>query len=338
MHTLRGVCACLLAAAVAACTHSPSGPSSSSPATVIQGQAVSAVDGSASGGVGVQVGPAWAATTDANGYFQADVGAPGSYATRVTGSTIVERRTTLTAPTSERIRLSLIPTTFDLQAFDQLARTANGRLQRWTTQPALVIVATTMAFNNGASNTFTAGSEQMTDDEVNQLVAHMTEGLALLTGGTYAQFATVDVERPRAGDPVAAARGGKIVAGRYTGISAGPFGSTQETIGYGIWQEQPDGRVTGGSMFLDRDFDRNDSRRRLLRIHELGHALGYLHVTARPSIMNPSIGPQPSDFDRLAAGVIFQRPPGNVSPDSDPGPVALGLSERTAGRWVARIP
>ena len=31
-------------------------------------------------------------------------------------------------------------------------------------------------------------------------------------------------------------------------------------------------------MFLDRDFDKNDNRRRLLRIHELGHALGLMHV------------------------------------------------------------
>ncbi len=51
-------------------------------------------------------------------------------------------------------------------------------------------------------------------------------------------------------------------------------------------------------MYLDREFDRDDSRRRLLRIHELGHALGYQHVESRTSIMNPSVGPEPTEFDR----------------------------------------
>jgi hypothetical protein len=335
MHSSKAACVCLTAVALSACAKSPSSPSGS-PNSMLQGQAVSALDGSAEAGVQVQVGPAYSVTTDGNGYFQADVGAPGTYATRVTGNAIVERRTSVNGPSGDRIRLSLIPSTFDLTAFDQLARTTNGRLQRWTTQPALVVLATTMTFNNNGGTTFTAAADSMTDAEVDQLIAHMTEGLALLTGGTYAQFAAVDVERPKAGDQVAAARDGKIVVGRYTGISAGPFGSTQETIGYGIWKEQADGRITGGSMFLDHDFDRNDSRRRLLRIHELGHALGYLHVTARASVMNPTIGPEPSDFDRFAAGIIFQRPPGNTSPDTDPGPIAHGLSEQP-GRWTAPI-
>ena len=335
MHSSKAVFVCLAAVAVSACAKSPSAPSNT-PNSMLQGQAVSALDGSAEAGVQVQVGPAYSVTTDSNGYFQADVGAPGTYPARVTGGAIVERRTSVNGPAGDRIRLSLIPSTFDLAALDQLARTTNARLQRWTTQPALVVVATTMAFKNSGSD-ITASAEQMTDAEVDQLVAHLTEGLTLHTGGTYTRFATVDVERPQPGDHVEVARGGKIVVGRYTGISAGPFGSTFETIGYGIWQEQPDGRVTGGSVFLDRDFDRNDSRRRLLRMHELGHAMGYMHVMARPSIMNPSIGPEPSDFDRLAAGIIFQRPPGNTSPDTDPGPVARGLSDR-AGRWVAPIP
>jgi predicted Zn-dependent protease len=47
--------------------------------------------------------------------------------------------------------------------------------------------------------------------------------------------------------------------------------------------------------------------RRLLRIHELGHALGYNHVKSRRSIMNPTLGSEPTDFDRRAAMVAFRR-------------------------------
>ena len=64
-------------------------------------------------------------------------------------------------------------------------------------------------------------------------------------------------------------------------------------------------------------YDRSSENRRLLRIHELGHALGYLHVTKRTSIMNPAIGPAPTEFDRHAAMIAFERMPGNLSPDSD---------------------
>jgi hypothetical protein len=89
-------------------------------------------------------------------------------------------------------------------------------------------------------------------------------------------------------------------------------------------------------MFLDRDFDKDDPRRRLLRIHELGHAHGYMHVNSRTSIMNPSVGPEPTDFDRAAAIVAFQRPVGNVSPDTDPGVVGLHSRSLTfeGVRWM----
>ena len=135
----------------------------------------------------------------------------------------------------------------------------------------------------------------------------------MLTANTFTSWASVEVERPSNGDRVSVARTGRIVVGRYSGISA-----IANTIGYGRWSETSDGTVVGGAMYLDRDFDRDDPRRRLLRIHELGHALGYQHVKSRPSIMNPALGPEPTDFDRAGAVIAFQRPPGNRSPDTDP--------------------
>ena len=90
-------------------------------------------------------------------------------------------------------------------------------------------------------------------------------------------------------------------------------------------------------MFLDRDFDHSDNRRRLLRIHELGHALGYQHVTSRTSVMNPAIGPEPTDADRAGAVIAFQRPPGNKSPDIDPSSSSLRTLATVGGpaRWVS---
>jgi len=299
----------------------------------LDGQAVNAVDGGAAAGVSVQVGSTKAVTTDAAGYFTTEVSGPGSYATSMTGSAIVERRTMVAGPTTAPARLSLIPTSFDLRAFDEMFRSANGRLQRWTTRPALVVLASVMSYR-GDADEYSATAEQMSTDEVSQMIDHLTGALSLLTGGSYTAFADVAVERPASGQRVSVTRPGAIVVGRYNGIV-----SFAQTIGYGRWAEEPDGSVSGGAMFLDRTFDRDDSRRRLLRMHELGHALGCLHVESRASIMNPSIGPEPTEFDRTAALIAFQRPPGNVSPDTDP----LFVSQGSSGlggrlRWMSPVP
>ena len=240
----------------------------------------------------------------------------------------MERETRM-GPSASRTRVSMIPSSFDLGAFDEMFRGSNAQLQRWTSRPSLVILGAVMDYRNGSDQTYSATGDQLTDAEVEQLKAHLTEGLALLTGNTYTTFASVEIERPSGGARVNTLRAGQIVVGRYNGIV-----SLAKTIGYGLWSERPDGSIGGGAMYLDRGFDHDDNRRRLLRIHELGHALGYQHVESRTSIMNPSIGPEPTEFDRAGAIIAFARPVGNKSPDIDPASTALSASTG-AGRWVA---
>jgi matrixin len=312
----------------AACTGTPSAPSGPSSTRMLVGQTVSAIQGAAATGMSVRVGNARAVTSDSSGYFDTDISEPGTYTTTVTGNGYVERATAVEGPGAQRIRVSLIPTSFDLSAFNEMCRTANSRLQRWATRPSLVVLGSVMSYRGGTGFDYTATGERLSDDETAELVAHLTEGLSLLTGGMYTSFASTEIVPLQGGERVSMARTGKIVVGRFTGILSG----LGETVGYGTWQEQADGTVVAGMMFLDRDFDRNDSRRRLLRIHELGHALGYLHVTAQSSIMNPWIGPEPSEFDRNAATIAFQRPPGNTSPDSDPAATSRAFSVNA--RWA----
>jgi len=315
----------LLLLTTIACTKSPTEPSEGGGGqTMLQGQTVNAIDGSAAPNLSVRVGTR-TVTSDGNGFFQVDLGATGSFPAVIRGSGVVERETRA-GGAAELMRFSLIPASFDLTAFDQMFRALDSRLARWTTRPSLVVLAAVMDYR-GAGDTYEATGEQLTEDEVNTLIAHLNEGLALLTGNTYTSFASVDVERPAAGTRVSPFRTGTIVVGRYKGIV-----SFARTIGYGQWSEQADGRINGGATFLDRDFDRDDSRRRLLRIHELGHALGYQHVEARASIMNPSIGPEPNDFDRAGAMIAFQRPVGNRAPDVDPSS-SSPLAVTGEGRW-----
>jgi hypothetical protein len=312
MHRL--LCLVPLLCGLAACSKSsPTEPAGGAAGTVLQGQTLNAIDGAPASSVIVQVGSRRPVTTDGNGYFDIDVGSAGTHQTTIRGGGVVERRTTLAGPSGERTRLSLIPASFDLGAFDEMFRASDGRLTRWTSRPSLVVLASVMAYRNGNDTTYEAGAEQLSAEEVTEMISHLTEGLALLTGNTYTAFESVTVERPPAGTRVATLREGQIVVGRYEGIV-----TLANTIGYGLWSERGEGIVSGGAMYLDREFDQSDARRRLLRIHELGHALGYLHVRSRTSIMNPSIGPAPTAFDREAAIIAFQRAPGNRAPDTDP--------------------
>ena len=91
-------------------------------------------------------------------------------------------------------------------------------------------------------------------------------------------------------------------------------------------------------MYLDRNFDKDDNRRRLLRIHELGHALGYQHVTGRDSVMNASARIEPNAFDRDSSKLAFLRPPQNRSPDIDPDPFTSNLRAASGLIWSKGMP
>ncbi|HXW06919.1 MAG TPA: hypothetical protein VD833_16930 [Vicinamibacterales bacterium] len=311
--------------ALAACGgSSPTDPSSPQAQPGLRGQTVSAVDGAPSPNLSVLVGSR-RATSDANGFFDLDI-SPGAHRATVRGSAVVERETTLISSGADRARVSLIPGGFDLAAFDEMFRKSNERLQRWTTRPGLVVLGSVMRYRSTTGSEYEAEAEQLSEEEVSEMIAHLTEGLAILTGNTFTSFASVEVERPAAGTRVDTLRANRIVAGRYNGIV-----TFARTIGYGQWSETSTGAIVEGALYLDRDFDSNDGRRRLLRIHELGHALGYQHVTARVSIMNPSLGPDVTDFDRHGAVIAFQRPVGNRAPDIDPASTAQTSSIDVGG-------
>ena len=291
---------------------SPNAPSDVTPSTyTLRGQTVSALDGRGIGRVNVKIG-SQTATSDDGGTFELKNLQEGSGVLVVSGNTIIERQKTVTIPMAQLSREALIPATFDLNAFNEMFR-GTGRLQRWTSAPALVVLAKVMQFDQTSTDDhYHATSEQLNDGDVALMIEHLNEGLALLTGNTFTAFSSVDVENPPSGKRLNTVRPGTIVIGSYRGVQ-----SLANTIGFGRWATNGTPEVVGGSIYLDRNYDRANENRRLLRIHELGHALGYLHVTVRSSIMNPAIGPEPSDFDRQAAAIAFQRMPGNQSPDSD---------------------
>ena len=193
----------------------------------------------------------------------------------------------------------------DASALDELLLGPNGQARHWDRAPELTILVSVMQYHNGNQTAYTATPEQLTDREMEDLTRDLTGGLALLTGHTYERFAAVHREVVSAGSTVAVLRPGQILAGRYRDVQ-----NLQRTIGFGGSATRADGTITGAAIILDNDFDTSSTKRRLLRIHELGHALGYNHVSSRTSIMNATIGPEPTDFDRSAALLAFRSPLG----------------------------
>ena len=311
---------------------SPSAPTSTERTSQLsyRGETVSAIDGTPISGVAIKVGTR-AAISDNLGRFELTDLQSGPATVTLSGASIVERRRNL-AITADLTKETLIPSEFDLEAFDEMFR-GTGQLQRWTSAPALVVLGSVMQYHGTAEDEYHATSTQLTQDEVALLIEHLTEGLSLLTGGRFKSFSSIVVERPASGVPASTLRTGAIVVGRYRGMLA-----SANTIGLGRWSTAGDTpQVAGGAIYLEQSFDRTEDARRLLRIHELGHALGYLHVTKRTSIMNPAIGPAPTEFDRIAAVIAFERMPGNQSPDDDVAAAPRssgGIGARSIGRPV----
>jgi hypothetical protein len=171
----------------------------------------------------------------------------------------------------------------------------------------------------------------MPDAEAASLVSDMTWALPQLTGGSFSNFASVSRQTAAQGARVNLLNDDVITVSRVVGLTA-----ATGFWGYGRWRFQNDGRVVAGIVMLDRDFDRSGSSFvRSLRSHELGHALGYNHVTARTSVMNSQARTEPNDFDRDAARIAFQRPPGNRSPDVDPS--SASINRVITATWSAPI-
>ena len=190
----------------------------------------------------------------------------------------------------------------DAQAFHEMVFGESGRSLRWAQPPQLVVLMSVMQYRPGTSNTYAATSERLTGEEADLLVDELTTALHVMTAGRFTAFTDVRFEVVETTGTTHVLRPGQIVVGRFRGVR-----DVANTIGLGGRSVRANGVITSGAVLLDSDYDRSSDKRRLLRAHELGHALGYHHVEARVSIMNARIGPDVTEFDRRAASLVFGR-------------------------------
>jgi hypothetical protein len=272
-------------------------------------------------------------STTSNGGGELEVSAvtsdPRPRRITVTGAGLVDRTAWLRIP-GPAATIDVIPAAIDLAAFDELARTPH--LRRWTSAPPLVLERRILqaAATTPDDSTATASPALMTDAELADLEGDLTWALDPLTGGVFTRFASVRHTTAPEGASVHLLNSGQITVARIEGLR------TQTGFdGFARWEYTDEGRVTGALILLDRQMDKAGDRRHL-RAHELGHALGYNHVTRRASLMQPVGRPGFMPWDRDAMAVAYRRKPGNRSPDIDPGEgVSLNLS--VPGQWSRAV-
>ena len=188
----------------------------------------------------------------------------------------------------------------DEAATRELLQGASGRREAWASVPELVILSSVMDFTGDEmASGYVATGERLRASDIAALELDLTSALASLTAGRLAAFSAVRVEPVAAGQRVPMFRRGQIVVGRFRGVQA-----KSGTLGYG-GRTTRGGAISSGAVILDAAFDSQSARRDLLRMHELGHALGFNHVESRRSVMNPRVGAELTDFDRTAIAHAF---------------------------------
>jgi hypothetical protein len=321
--------------AAASCGGGSSTPAAPSPTPVptatTSGRVTNALTDAGAGSVEISGNGVVHTVSDASGNFSVGVTGPISVPqVGFNGAGFVARTTAVRVP-GPVASVSLIPSSFDLAAFNEMFRVS--QLLRWGDAPPLTIQTRTLQFTAVNDADFTALDDQMTDAEYAKLVEDLQWALPQMTGGRFTAFATVTRETADVGARVHILNTGVITVARYVGLTQGTT-----FWGYSRWFFRGDGTITSGESMLDRDFERSGSPfLRSLRAHELGHSLGYNHVTVRPSVMNSAARLEPNDFDRSGSRIAFQRPPGNRSPDTDPDAFSANRL-RASGAWSAAVP
>lgn len=299
---------------------SPTTPSVSLTAKIRASDALSGatVSGATVSGNGLTTG-----TTDSAGSLTLTTATTSTYGIEVANTNYITRNTLIKVPGADAAISLISATAFELPPFNQMFRNsplADGTyvasgLQRWTSAPALRIVSNVVQFN-ATGPTYTATSEALTPAEIQSITSDLVYGLPQLSGAVFQNFSGISTQSVIAGEAVTLLTEGRITFARCSGLRA-----ARGSAGYGQWLFRPDDVVTGGMLCVDRDFELSGSIVALgVRLHELGHALGYQHVTVKDRVlMNPMISINDvSAWDRDAARIAFQRPTGNRTPDRDP--------------------
>ena len=245
----------------------------------------------------------------------------------------MSRVTTLTFPGQAPV-ISLIPSTFNMTAFDQMARhfgEPDGVTKRWTVPPALVIETSLVDAQSvvGGIPQYppVASAEQLSEASINELVSLLNRALPLMTGGAFPAFASIGRNTTEAGRSIEMDRPGTITVVRYSGLDQLCKGYT-----YFLYDTLTLEALSSRLFMQTCSSMAGAAPLSAVVAHELGHALGFAHVSATPSVMAATVFSDVTDFDRQVGAIVFQRPAGNQAPDVDPDVSVNAAPARFGGR------
>lgn len=297
--------AALAVAALAGCSGGGGGPAGPDPAPFvaessaeIRGRVVDQVTGVPLQGVRVSTDGA-STWTDADGHFLLQ--APGGSHVTISGSGYYDRVASLAGSAG---RFALVPRTFDMAAFNDVARDHSTGTLRWLASPAVYVDVRPHSF---------AGSA-VPAEWVEQVAALAPRFVSEWTGGTLtARSVTVGASPPAPGTA------GTLVivfdedATRYPSASSAGT-ATPSLDGEGVIRSATVrlrfSSLTGAGAAI--------SRQAVLG-HELGHALGLAHMDGGTASMMAAIvrTPELTTFDRSAGALLYSRLPGTRADDRE---------------------
>jgi hypothetical protein len=262
--------------------------------------------------------------TDAAGMSIIHTASPAAVPIRLRHPEFLERETSVRIPDDHPVDLSLIPSTHDLTAFEEFSPRTAG-LQRWTRNPRLLVL--THAVDYGGATLgfreFPVIDRPVSRVQLDCLAAGVAAMLAEMGGG-HLTWDSVDIAEVEPGTRFRTDETpeGTIVV--LPSVSLGAPGRGTAYVGAEPFV------LSRGAVWLSAEM-LNFCVTSLLYRHELGHALGYLHVTRTLSIMSPGGLPATlTDFDRNSIAILFQRRPGNRLPDRDPSGVTVNVTRSVA--------
>lgn len=245
----------------------------------------------------------------------------------VSGPGYVTRETDLRVP-GEAAEIALIPNTFNIGCYNEIARW-NGGIARWTEPPPLFVVTQSVLFERDNFDTGTRDTRVMTQDEIQSIQGDMEAALGPLTGTAMTAFESETHGEATGPTP-------EVVTYAVPGaIAVYHAKRLAEEMGFagGTTVELEGDRIVSAVIWLDQGYEDAGIDSRKIRSHELGHALGYAHPSSASchslmSIMSGSGSDSFTDLDLQLMALTYQRPAGNRSPDIDP----FGTSINRGGR------
>lgn len=204
-------------------------------------------------------------------------------------------------------------------------------MRRWTRNPALVVLDHAVDFSGATPDflEYPVTSRRIKDAQLDCLASGMVSSLEEMSGGRLG-WTSVEIQAVEPGSRFRTNQTpeGTIVVLPSIALVVG--GRATAYIGNEPFV------LTRGAIWLNAETTQNFCLQSLIYRHELGHALGYLHVTRTLSIMSfPGLPPGLTDFDRNVIAILFQRPPGNLTPDRDPATFPVNV---VGSAWPATEP